>query len=73
MRLAASSATRWSMPSYRPQANTRCRSAVHRCAVAWSNSRPAGVGTTNRVSAVQISSSASPHTGAFITMPGPPP
>ena len=40
---------------------------------AWVNSRPAGVGTTRSVSSEQISSSASPHTGARITMPGPPP
>ena len=34
---------------------------------------PAGVGTTRSVCGEQISSSASPHTGARITMPGPPP
>ncbi|COY18334.1 Uncharacterised protein [Mycobacterium tuberculosis] len=46
---------------------------VQRWAVAWVNNTPAGVGTINNVSLEQISSSASPHTGAFITIPGPPP
>ncbi|OBK69892.1 hypothetical protein A5652_22880 [Mycobacterium sp. 1165178.9] len=47
--------------------------ALQRAAVACVNNRPAGVGTIKSVSAEAISSSASPHTGAFITIPGPPP
>ncbi len=48
----------------------RCSSAARSACV---NGSPAGVGTMRSVSLRQISSSASPHTGAIITIPGPPP
>ena len=76
IRAAASSTTRWSMPSYRPHANTSRCSAAHVRAVACVNGLPAGVGTTSRGgrgSAATTASSASPHTCGRITMPGPPP
>ncbi len=70
---AASSATRWSMPSYRPQAKTRPGSVAHCAARAWVNGRPAGVGTTSRVPGRRTSASARPHGSGRMTMPGPPP
>src|SRR4051794_30487366 len=41
---AAQSATRWSMPSYRPQAKTRPGSGAHSAAMAGVNGWPAGGG-----------------------------
>jgi hypothetical protein len=73
IRRAASSITRWSMPSYRPQAKTSHGSAAYSTATAWVNGRPAGVGTTRRAPSPHTVSSASPHTCGFITIPGPPP
>ena len=72
-------ATRPSMPSYRPQANTSRGSVAYRAAMSWVNGTPLGVGTTSRADPASvspggmISSSASPQTSGFITMPGPPP
>src|SRR5271170_3708476 len=68
-------ATRPSMPSYRPQANTSHGSAAYRAARSWVNGTPLGVGTTSRAPGepARISSSASPQTSGFMTMPGPPP
>src|SRR5271166_4644396 len=78
IRARIASATRPSMPSYRPQANTSHGSVAYRAAMSWVNGTPLGVGTTSRAgtptpSAGMISSSASPQTSGFITMPGPPP
>ena len=50
-RVAASSSTRWSMPSYRPQAKIRWLSAARSAASAWVNGTPAGLGT---ISAVRV-------------------
>jgi hypothetical protein len=65
------------MPSYRPQANTSRGSVTYRAAMSWVNGTPLGVGTTSRAGPAippgMISSSASPQTSGFITMPGPPP
>ena len=70
---AAQSATRWSMPSYRPQAKTSPGSVAHSAAMRWVNGRPAGVGTTRRVPGGRTASSACAHGSGFMTMPGPPP
>ncbi len=77
----ASSMNRVSIPSYRPQAKMSCCDLVYRAALAWLNGTPLGVGTISRGSwpgsegwpGGAISSSASPQTSGFMTMPGPPP
>src|SRR5258705_4811531 len=61
------------MPSYRPQAKTRCCSVASSEAIAWLNGTPACLGTTSREPVVRTASSASPHGSGRITMPGPPP
>src|SRR5919112_6147824 len=71
MRSAASSTTRWSMPSYRPQAKIRWSSAASSCASAWVNGVPAGEGTTSVPGPTDCS--AANHGSGRITMPGPPP
>src|ERR1700678_721037 len=74
-RARMASTSRPSMPSYRPQANTSHASAAYRAARSWVNGTPLGVGTTSRARGERgrISSSASPQTSGFMTMPGPPP
>src|SRR5215472_15856283 len=75
-RVRASSAKRASIPSYRPQANTRCAERAYAAAISCWNGMPPGVG---RISLALggpvpiIASSASPHGPGLITMPGPPP
>src|SRR5215218_2082148 len=63
---AAQSATRWSMPSYRPHAKTRPGSVAHSAATACVKGRPAGVGTTSRVPGGRTASSASAHGSGVI-------
>ena len=76
-RVAAWSSTRWSMPSYRPQAKIRCDSAASSCASAWVNGAPAGVGTTSRggrrASAGAARPAPRPTAPAASPCPGPPP
>src|SRR5580692_3785097 len=74
MRVRITSTTRPSMPSYRPQANTSRSPAAYRAAASWVKGTPLGVGTTSLAApSGTISSSASPQTSGFITIPGPPP
>src|SRR5580700_995596 len=79
IRARIASATRPSIPSYRAQANTSRGSVAYRAAMSWVNGTPLGVGTTSRADPASsspggmISSSASPQTSGFMTMPGPPP
>src|SRR5215472_2350888 len=75
-RVRASSANRASIPSYRPQANTRCAIREYAAAVSCRNWTPAGVGTTSLVPGdldPSTASRASPHGAGLMTMPGPPP
>src|SRR6201997_4796265 len=73
IRRGGASATPLLSPPYRPHAKTKCASSLQRWATDCLNGTPAGVGTTRSVSVEHISSSASPHPGAVITIPGPPP
>lgn len=72
----AHSKTRASMPSYRPQANTRCSDVdASDRAMDCVKGVPAGVGTTrvDEPSGRKSASSACAHGSGFITMPAPPP
>src|SRR5215470_2107908 len=75
-RARASSVNRASIPSYRPQANTRCAIREYVAAVSCRNWTPAGVGTTSLVPGdpdPSTASRASPHGTGLMTIPGPPP
>src|ERR1700733_9946537 len=48
IRVLASATTRESIPSYRPQAKTRCASPAYEAAVSWVKGVPDGVGTIKR-------------------------
>src|SRR5215469_16548126 len=75
-RVRASSAKRASIPSYRPQANTRCAERAYAAAISCRNGTPLGVGTISLAPGDPVpitASSASPHGPGLITMPGPPP
>src|ERR1700689_48997 len=74
MRVRITSTNRPSMPSYRPQANTSRSPAAYRAAASWVKGPPLGAGATSLgAPSGTISSSASPQTSGFITIPGPPP
>src|SRR5215469_12347141 len=75
-RVRASSAKRASIPSYRPQANTRCAERAYAAAISCWNGTPLGVGRISLAAGGPVpitASSASPHGPGLITMPGPPP
>src|SRR5215813_4409739 len=75
-RLRASSAKRASIPSYRPQANTRCAERAYAAAISCRNGTPLGVGTISLAPGDPVpitASRAAPHGPGLITMPGPPP
>ena len=61
------------MPSYLPQAKTKCLALESSWAVACLNSSPAGEGKITIVSAVITESKACPQGSAFISIPAPPP
>src|ERR1035438_8935002 len=74
IRSRASATTRASIPSYRPQAKTRCAEREYFSALACVNGTPEGVGTTSRASGASpvTASSALPQGPGAITNPGPP-